>query len=211
MAIGQRTGLAIVMVVENLQITPLMEWLLGSGWHDGLLWQPLGIALLLVVLAGRRTGRAIRPAANFRLGGADPVSSMGRRPFRRACRLRCWRSWPLLHGGHTRDMLSSFVADPLFRRLDAAAGDRTRRKWRRSIPGCAGGRGLTGRGLCLLLAGRDPGGRAVEGTRQCGKAVHRHCRGLARISPRRVFALAWLAIRESLRRRVGWSSGLRGH
>src|SRR5271166_2290042 len=67
------------MVVENLQIvTPFMEWLLGSGWYDGRLWQPLGIVLLLAVLlvgglallfAIRRSSAGPGPTVSLWLGG----------------------------------------------------------------------------------------------------------------------------------------------
>ena len=45
-------------------------------------------------------------------------------------------------------------------------------------------------------------GGPLAGTRQCGRAVAEIAIDIARTSPRRVFALAWLAVRESLRRRV---------
>ena len=54
---------------------------------------------------------------------------------------------------------------------------------------------------CCWLAGVLEGG-PVEGTRKCGHAVVEIALDLARISPRRIFALAWLAVRESFRRRV---------
>ena len=40
------------MVIENLQITPLAEWLLGPGWYNGWLWHPAGIAVLLAIVLG---------------------------------------------------------------------------------------------------------------------------------------------------------------
>ena len=51
--------------------------------------------------------------------------------------------------------------------------------------------------LVAVLAGGP-----LAGTRQCGRAVADIAIDIARTSPRRVFALAWLAVRESLRRRV---------
>ena len=40
------------MVIENRQITPLAEWLLGAGWYNGWLWHWQGVAVLLAVLLG---------------------------------------------------------------------------------------------------------------------------------------------------------------
>ncbi len=64
------------MVIENLQITPLAEWLLGAGWYNGWLWHWQGIALLLTVVLGGglalvwRCAAAGRPARVFRCGQA---------------------------------------------------------------------------------------------------------------------------------------------
>ncbi len=87
------------MVVENLQITPLMEWLLGAGWHDGLLWQPMGIVLLLVLLAGgglallsalRRSSAAAGPTVSLWIGGIFGALSLAGAGGR----------GPLFHGDH---------------------------------------------------------------------------------------------------------------
>ena len=64
------------MVIENLQITPLAEWLLGAGWYNGWLWHWQGIALLLTVLLGGgfvilfALAAAGRPVQVFRCGQA---------------------------------------------------------------------------------------------------------------------------------------------
>ena len=56
------------MVIENLQITPLAEWLLGAGWHNGWLWQPAGIAVLLALVLGGGTALIVA----LRRGPARP-------------------------------------------------------------------------------------------------------------------------------------------
>ncbi|MGA2255808.1 MAG: hypothetical protein ABSG53_14275, partial [Thermoguttaceae bacterium] len=73
------------MVVENLQITPVMEWLLGSGWGEGFLWHSLGLVLLVVLLAGgglgllialRRSSSAPGPTISLWIGSVFGVMSL---------------------------------------------------------------------------------------------------------------------------------------
>ena len=187
------------MVVENLQITPLVEWLLGSGWDNGCLWQPLGIALLLIVLLGgglalflalRRRSAAPGPAVSLWIGGI--FGSMS---------LMVLAAVALCSTTITRDWLTAYVASPLFNRLAPLLGS----DWsgRRALYVAWGGDRPDGRGLCLsagwsaILVGGP-----LTGTRQCGRAVADIAIDVGRTSPGRVLALAWLAVRESLRRRV---------
>jgi len=186
------------MVVENLQVTPLGEWLLGAGWSEGVLWQPRGIALLLLLVAGgglalllalRRSSAVCGPAASMCIGGIFGGMS-----------LLVLAAVALCSTANTRDWLTQCVANPLFGGLAPLLG-----------PNWSGGAlytwlavatGLTGVVyacawlVSILVAGPS------AGTRQCGRAMVDIAVDIARISPRRVFALAWLAVRESLRRRV---------
>ena len=101
----------------------------------------------------------------------------------------------------TRSLLTDYIASPLFRALAPLLGRPTGPSgalytW------LAVSTGLTGvvYACCWLVSILVSG--PLAGTRQCGRAVAGIASDIARISPRRVFALAWLAVRESLRRRV---------
>ncbi len=185
------------MVIENLQITPLREWLLGSGWAQGLLWRPLGLSLLLVVLlAGGlallltlRRSSAAGPTTSLCFGGAFGAVSLMVLATVALCSTEITRNW-----------LTEHVAVTLGNALAPWLG-----------PDCSGGAlytwlavatGLAGvvYTCCWLAAILSQG--PLEGTRQCGRAVIEIAIDVARTSPRRVFALAWLAVHESLRRRV---------
>ena len=100
----------------------------------------------------------------------------------------------------TRDLLTDHIASPLFDALAPLLGS----DWTGGAlyTWLAVATGLTGvvYACCWLVAVLVGG--PLAGTRQCGRAVAEIAIDIARISPRRVFALAWLAVRESLRRRV---------
>ena len=185
------------MVVENLQITPLWEWLLGAGWRSGALWQPLGLVVLLLLAAAGGVALAVGPAAEFR-GGADGLL-VARRHFGHPGAL-VLSVLALCSTADTREWLTEHIGQPSFDALAGLLGS----NW-------SGGAlytwlgvvtGLTGVVyVCCWLASILLGG-PVAGTRGCGRAVAGIAIDLARISPRRIWALAWLAVRESLRRRV---------
>ncbi len=186
------------MVVENLQITPIMEWLLGSGWHFGLLWQPLGtIVLLAVLLVGglislfaiRRSSARPGPTASLVVGGLFGLLSLVVLSVVALCSTAI-----------TRDWLSNSVAGPMVDALVSLLGT----NWSSGAlyTWLAVTAGLTGvvYACCLLVSIIDKG--PVGGIRRCGRAVAELPIDVGRTSPRRVFALAGLAVRESLRRRV---------
>jgi ABC-type transport system involved in multi-copper enzyme maturation permease subunit len=186
------------MVLENLQITPLMEWLLGSGWGEGLLWKPTGVALLLTVLLGggiflllalRRSSAAPGPTVSMWTGSLFGAMSLLVLTAVAFC------STPL-----TRDLLTQYVASPLFNALVPLLGS----DWSSGAlyTWLSVAIGLTGVVYaCCWLASVLAAG-PLAGTQRCGRAVIEIASDLARISSRRVFALAWLAVRDSIRRRV---------
>ena len=186
------------MVIENLQIAPLGEWLLGAGWSDGLLWQPLGITLLLVLLVGgglgllfalRRSSTAPGPTTSLWIGGIFGVLS-----------LMVLSAVALCSTAETRNWLIDSAAMPMFAAMVPLLGSNWSGGALYTWVGVA--TGLTGVVYaCGWLASILVGG-PLAGTRQCGRAMVDIASDLARISARRVFALAWLAVRESLRRRV---------
>ena len=186
------------MVIENLQITPFMEWLLGSGWYkasSGSRWESSccwsvlvggGLALLFAL---RRSSAAPGPAVSLWIGGIFGGLS-----------LLVLAAVALCSTAITRNWLTDHVASPLFNALAPLLGpnwtDGALYTW------LAVATGLTGVVYaCCWLVSVLVGG-PLAGTRQCGRAVVDIAIDIARMSPRRVFALAWLAVRESLRRRV---------
>ncbi len=186
------------MVVENLQITPLREWLLGGDWEKGILWHPLGTALLLLLVAGgglalilalRRSSAAAGPALSSWIGGLFGLISLAVLSAVALCSTAITRAW-----------LTESVASPVFDALTPLLGSHWSDGALYTWLGVA--IGLTGVVYaCCWLASVLVSGPWV-GTRQCGRAMVGIAGDIALISPRRVFALAWLAVRESLRRRV---------
>jgi hypothetical protein len=186
------------MVLENLQVTPLMEWLLGPGWGGALLWQPVGFTLLLIfvvggglcaVLAIRRSSSRPGRSASIFAGCVFGLLSL----LVLAVVVQCATEI-------TRGFLTTYIAAPIFDLLVPVLGS----NW-------SGGALYTWLGvsaglfgvvyavvwlISILVAG------PVEGTRKCGRGMLEIPSDLARISTRRVYALSWLAVRESLRRRV---------
>ncbi len=185
------------MVNENLQITPLMEWLLGSGWYDGLLWQHSGIILLVVLLAGG--GLALLFALR-RSSTAGPTTSLCFGGIFAALSLMVLAVVALFSTEITRTWLTANVASPLFKILVPVLGpnwpDGALYTWLGVTTGLTGVVYAVGWLVSLLLRG------PLAGTRQSGRDVIGIAVDVARTSPGRVLALAWLAVRESLRRRV---------
>ena len=132
------------MVVENLQITPLMEWLLGAGWHDGLLWQPLGIVLLVVLLVGG--GLALLFALRRSSAAPGPaVVACDRRHFRGHVAAGAGRRGPVLHGDHA-EFADRLHRRPVVQGPDAAVGFQLVQ--RRAVYVAWRGDRPDGRGLC---------------------------------------------------------------
>jgi ABC-type transport system involved in multi-copper enzyme maturation permease subunit len=186
------------MVVENLQITPLMEWLLGGGWYQAHLWQPVGLTVLLVVLVAgglgllfalRRGSRAASPAAASLVGAILGILTL----LVLAAVIMC-------SSEITRTALYNHVGSPLSKALEPILGanwsDGTLYTWITVITGLSSVIYVCSWLISILVGG------PLAGTRQTGRAVIEIATDLARVSPRRVFALAWLAVRDSFRRRV---------
>ena len=186
------------MVVENLQITPLMEWLLGAGWHQGGLWQPAGIVVLAVLLTVgglglltvlRRSSDTPGQAVSMWVGGLFGGLS-----------LLVLAAVVLCSTAKTREFLTDYIANPVFHVLAPLLGT----EWSGGAlyTWLAVAAGLTGIVYAVCWSSAIVVGGPLAGTRQCGAAVAGIFSDIAHISPRRVYALAWLAVRESIRRRV---------
>jgi ABC-type transport system involved in multi-copper enzyme maturation permease subunit len=211
------------MVIENLQIAPLAEWLLGAGWYNGWLWHWQGIALLLAVVLGG--GLALLWA--LRRGGTpSPTLSMWTGGILGGLTLFVLAGLVMYSTPVTRDLMQTYVGAPVSNFLEPmlgkeiaqekqppAAKDAAQAKdqpveiqrdwssgalytWLAVVTGLLGLIYFISWLVSVLISG------PATGTRKCGRAVLEICTDIARISPRRVFALAGLAWRESFRRRV---------
>jgi hypothetical protein len=186
------------MVVENLQIKPLMEWILGSGWSEGSLWQPTGFIVLLVLLVGgglftifalRRNSAPPGPTASLWIGAIFGLLS-----------LVLLTAVALCSTEYTRDFLNTNIASPLFARLVPLLGTEWTTGAIYTWLGIAAG--LTGVVYTVAWLVSILVDGPATGTQKCGRAIVEIATDIARISPRRVYALGWLAVRESFRRRV---------
>ena len=186
------------MVVENLQTTPLLEWLLGPGWYDAALFQPLTLAvvgsLFALVAIGlflwlRRAPVVVSPRASAILGTVTgslvvilAVPALACMFFQKpydACAkaiapIAGQAEWLLGPAWHTGVLYRWFAA-------------------------------LTCLGIMVFVIGwlfatlrRGPGAATVRS----GQVLAETLLDLVRISPRRVLGLTRLAVQESIRRRV---------
>ena len=209
------------MVIENLQITPLAEWLLGAGWYNGWLWHWQGIALLLTVLLG---GGFVILFALRRGGTPSPSLSMWTGCILGGLTLIVLTAVVMCSTPVTRETLQSYVGAPAFSFLEPMLGKEVTMQmpalrgdesvipaeqpvvkdwssgaiytWLGVVTGLLGLIYFISWLVLIMVSG------PVSGTRKCGRGVLEMLTDIARISPRRVFALAGLAWRESFRRRV---------
>jgi ABC-type transport system involved in multi-copper enzyme maturation permease subunit len=210
------------MVIENLQITPLAEWLLGAGWYNGWLWHWQGVAVLLTVLL---CGGLALILALRRGGTPGSGISMWTGSILGALTLVILAGVIMCSTSVTRDALQTYVGKPVYSFLEPMLGkeisaekqqpnndDPTKKDepaevqkdwssgaiytWLGVITGLLGLIYFIAWLVSIMISG------PAQGTRECGRAVLEIATDIARISPRRVFALAALAWRESFRRRV---------
>lgn len=212
------------MVIENLEITPLAEWLLGAGWYNGWLWQPAGIAVLLALVLGG--GAALVIALRRGPPQPSPAASLFTGSVLGALTLLVLAALAMSSTPVTRSVMHDYIAAPMANSLAPMLGknksvessppekDPSQAKdanqqpeardwssgalyiWLAVVTGLLGVIYFVAWLIAILVGGPE------RGTRQCGRAVLEAAGDIARISPRRVFALAWLAWRESIRRRV---------
>ncbi len=204
------------MVIENLQIAPLAEWLLGAGWQNGWLWHPLGIGVLLAILVGG--GCALVISLRRGSGPPGPTLSLWTGAILGVFSLGVLAILVMLSSPLTRNWLQGGIGSWLFDRLSPMLGKETASTLAVQLPGelapagnwssgalytwLGASIGLSGLiyGCCWLIAVMRRG--PLLGSQSCGRAVLEIAPDIARISPRRLLALSWLAVRESIRRRV---------
>ncbi len=186
------------MVVENLQTTPLLEWLLGTGWYDGRLFQTAGLVVFLLVCAAiaglvlvslRRGSAVVRSETSFRVGLACGVLVLPVLAVLVMCSNAVSLAW-----------LSSHLGEPLANRLTLILGAGWTSGSLYFALAVVGTLCAAIYAVSWLVSSLMHG--PIAATRLCGHSLAEAATDLARTSPRRVMALAWLAFREAIRRRV---------
>jgi hypothetical protein len=192
------------MVIENLDTTPVAPWLLGPGWVDGVLLGPWAMAIeipLLVLVAwwGVRTLRRGPTVVSHRAGLTAGLLVWGAMLLAGLVATAWFLAVPIAGETTTRTLLAALLS-PVARGLHLLLGP----EW---YEGALYRWGLVI--LCLLAAVFGVGWLVaavrtgpVEATARSGRALLEAVLDLARTSPRRVAALAWLAFRDSLRRKA---------
>ncbi len=198
------------MVVENLQNMPVWEWLLGPGWYQGAAFRPWLLAVLVptAVLAVAWAVARLRRGpllVSPRVGKTVSAVYFGLL----ATLLLAAGLWAL--GAALGWFPGLFIPGPRQAVLNpAAAGALDGLAW---LLGPGWFQGSLYQWLllliCLLTATFVVGwlvaalrGGPAWATARSGQVLVEGLCDLLRISPRRVWALAWLAVRESIRRKV---------
>ena len=210
------------MVLENLQTAPLLEWLLGPGWHDAAFFQPRAFWVLLPLAlcavawlirllrrqpmmvsrrAGGAVGIAIAVAAAIGLVAAFFYFAVEHTGHKGAENAQAAAEGPAVGDENEagRTPLESAI-QPLSHLATWALGPQwyegSLYRWILLL-GC-----VTAAVYAIgWLVGAVRSGPAAATVRS-GSVLVEAVLDVVRISPRRVLALAWLAIRESIRRRV---------
>jgi hypothetical protein len=184
------------MVVENLQTTPLMEWLFGPGWTKAALLHPVGLIGLLLLLALatawllHTARRDLTPESGKLLGVLAAAVAF----LIAALAILVWAVGPAMAA------ICSVVVGPMLRGLEWLLGP----EWYLGrlyqwllVLACAAEAVFAVGWLVAALRGGP-----AAATARCGRLLREATSDLVRTSPRRVAALSWLAVRESIRRRV---------
>jgi ABC-type transport system involved in multi-copper enzyme maturation permease subunit len=183
---------------------PVSEWLLGPTWYDGVLFRPTGLLVAVPVVAvvlylvGRMLRRGpieVSPRAATIIGttvGGLLVFSIATVVF--------WCLDLKITESLTTQGILRGIGSPLLRLLAWLLGSSwysgTIYSWALLVTGVAGSVFLIGWVVSALVGG------PIKATARVGRILIEVFFDLARTSPRRVLALTWLAVRESIRRKV---------
>ena len=197
------------MVIDITDVTPLFDWLLGPGWSEGLLFRPLPLAVFLLLVCGglvwgissarkgdRSTGRGAALAISGGLSAAIVLITL------------LVIVWELLRLGKTQKI------DWILPAANFAEGaGKACLEWLQGLLGTGWYQGALYQWFIVLFGAtavvfafawlftalrRGP----INALVSMGRAVGDCVLDVVRISPRHVAALAWLAVKESIRRRV---------
>lgn len=193
------------MTNENLDTTSFLQWLLGPGWYDAALLQTVVLAVLLplaglgVVWVISRLRRRIGPVGPR--AGAAVTITIGALTLLGVLFSGLWFAKLRVSSNETttRDLIAS-MARPFNHGLSWLLGQ----EWYKGVAyhwllllACLTAAIFMISWLVATLS-RGPG----VATSRSGQVLVESLLDLLRTSPRRVWALACLAVRESLRRRV---------
>ena len=184
------------MVVDLIDVTPFLTWLFGPGWTEGFLFHTLPLSVFLLVMLGGLVWlvRAIRAKEGLTsptvgvwisvtLTAAILVLLIG---------LTAWKSLP----AETTASISAKFVQPLGWLLGSQWYAGAAYQWLKTAIGATGLVFATA--LLILALRRGPREAFVVTGQSLGDTVL----DVLRMSPRRVAALALLAVKESIRRRV---------
>lgn len=188
------------MVIENLQTTPLLEWLLGPDWYNAALLQPGALMVLLPLLlaaavwllAALRRGpmlvsNRVCTVVGVTVGGIGLVAAL------------LMGLGALDLGIGAREMLGR-AAGPVLPVVAWCLGqgwyEAALFRWLALLACLLAATFVLGWFVAAARSG------PVSATTRSGRVLTEAVLDVVRTSPRRVLALAWLAVRESIRRRV---------
>lgn len=183
------------MVIDNIDIISFLPWLLGLGWTEGQLFQPLALTIFILLVCG---GLLL---AVFRMKKGD--SSTGRNTGIALSVASLLLILLIIVGTAILKTSAGNDAPSLFANLS----------WVQWLLGNEWYQGALYHWLAVVVCGsaavfgiawvftairRGP----IMALGTTGRAIGDCVLDIARLSPRRVVALAWLAVKESIRRRV---------
>ena len=199
------------MVIDLSDVTPLLTWLLGPGWLDGALFRPVVIALVLCLLlagviwavAALRKGQG----STSRRGGAVIAGGLTAVMILVVAGAVSWAISAMNAAVAAKQaagtgqppaepLLVSWVGKPLVQLLGSQWYQGALYQWLGVMFCAAGAVFLIGWLLTALRRG------PVSAFVGAGQVAGDCALDLVRISPQRVGALARLAVKESIRRRV---------
>jgi len=180
------------MVVDPKEIVPFLAWLLGSGWKDGLLFRPLALVVLLVLVGGALTWIVMR----VRKGHASMTRKSAAILGVTGVVVIVFPLLPVV----LLVLCGQMSLTPLSELAKGLLGNDWHQgslySWLSVV--CCISAAVFAVGWLAAVLRRGP----AEGTVIAGQITGDAVLDILRLSPRRVWALARLAIQESIRRRV---------
>ena len=182
------------MVINITDVLPLFTWLLGPGWSEGRLFQPLALTIFLLIVCGGLIWAIVRLRRGYGSTGRGVGIGVS---------LATLLAIPLFAIVAVVLRLSAGKAESPFANI-AALQWLLGNEWYQgalyvwlAVVVCAAAATMLFSWIFTALRCGPISALAITG-RAAGDCVL----DVVRISPRRVAALAWLAVKESIRRRI---------
>ncbi len=183
------------MVIDITDVMPLFTWLLGPGWTEGLLFQPLVLAIVILLICGGLFWACRRMRKGD--GSTSPGTGLALSIASLALILLILIGTAVLKSAPGKDAAAPFAGLAWLQGLLGAEWHQgALYHWLAAV--VCGAAAVYGIAWIFTAIRRGPK-LALETT---GQAIGDCLLDVARLSPRRVAALAWLAVKESIRRRV---------